>query len=190
MTVRVFFITCMIGLGMAHAPARAEDGVSIEDKRVAKLDMDQDGKLDWAMLADNEDGSVDLQIFMAVASGNSDLSRTPDVLKKGIEAGSFNWLESGGGGSLIVKSSCGGCSNEHVTSLTVVHHYGVFLVARYELDWETRNGIGSCEINFLTGKGRVTKGLDYEVIKRFKKETTRLKLANWSEEAIPKECGQ
>jgi hypothetical protein len=33
---------------------------------------------------------------------------------------------------------------------------GQFLVSRYQLDWETREGSGQCVIDYLAGKGELT----------------------------------
>ncbi len=187
-TMRTFFTLAMLAAALAITPARAQTDASDEPPQAVKLDMDKDGKLDWATLTGSGGGTVDLRIFMAVLDETPDLSRAPDIIKKDIAGASFNWLVSKGDGSLIVKSGCGGCSNDTVTALTIVHRGGEFLMAGYALFWDTRTAIGSCEVNFLTGEGFVTKGLDSEVTKRFKPKFGQVKLADWSQELIPKEC--
>jgi hypothetical protein len=75
----------------------------------------------------------------------------------------------------------GGCSNDIETKLTIVHRNGEFWVAGFSYGWETRDwGTGSCDINFLTGKGIRSRELakSRPIEARF----TRIKLADWSGE--------
>ncbi len=188
MTFRTAFASATLVLALAVPSARADNGAPREPPQAVTLDMDKDGKMDLATLTVSGDGSVELRIFMAVSSVVPDASRKPDIIKNDIAGASFNWLESNGDGSLVVKYGCGGCSDDTVTALTIIHRGGEFLMSRYALDWDTRNGIGSCEVDFFMGKGVMTQGLDGEVTKRFKKKFGPLKLADWSDEMQPEEC--
>ena len=73
-------------------------------------------------------------------------------------------------------------------------HHG-FRVAGFSGAWEwsqwasggdVKTSIGSCDINFLTGKGFAAQGLGAG--KPVKVKIRRLKLADWSDEMRPKVC--
>ena len=73
-------------------------------------------------------------------------------------------------GALVV-TSCFGCgaNKSWAETLTIVHRAGEFLVAGYARDWDWNSHmadgsvetiLGSCEIDFLSGKGVASDGLD------------------------------
>ena len=82
-------------------------------------------------------------------------------------------------------SGCGGCSNDYSTTLTIVYRGGEFLVGGYTYDWETRDTAGTCDINFLTGKGTLLDGIEgpgEPMADKF----MPVKLADWSETRGPR----
>ncbi len=96
-------------------------------------------------------------------------------------------LTSKGRGSLVVQYGCGGCSNDTETTLTIVRRDGEFWVAGFSYGWETRDfGTGSCDINFLTGKG--VRSQAFGKGKPIKARFTPVKLADWSVDKQPKAC--
>jgi hypothetical protein len=83
-------------------------------------------------------------------------------------------------------SGCGGCSNDYATTLRIVYRGGKFLVGGVTYDWDTRSGIGSCDINFLTGNGVTSRELGKSRLINAK--FAPVKLGDWSEEKRPKAC--
>lgn len=148
--------------------------------------------------------SVDLYLYLAVGDEKLDLSRKPAFLRKDIvDPEETPWvqpLESSGKGSLIVTSVYGwGARQSWGQAITIIHRGGELLVAGYSRDWEWGNEvhksdgswdvettIGGCDINFLTGKGVVSEGL--EEGKPIEGKFTLLKLADWSDDKRPEEC--
>jgi len=153
----------------------------------ATLDFDNDGTMDRAALV-QEPGSAttDLYIYLSAGSDALDLSRQPTFLKKDLTRERIRAFESKSKGSLRVEFGCGGCSNDYETTLKIAYRGGEFLVAGYTFDWDTRNGIGSCDINFLTGKGVASHGRSKS--KPIKAKFAPVRLADWSEEKRPKAC--
>jgi hypothetical protein len=175
MTIRTLFPIALIACGVVTAPAFAEE--KREALAEVTLDMDNDGKLDRAVLVgDSEGGYVDIYIYLAAGDEKLDLSRPPDFLKKEITDGSIydGALKSKGKGSLTV-TSCYGCGARKSSdeTLTIVHRGGAFLVAGYTRNWDWNSEVrkadgswdietqmGGCDINFLTGKGVASQSLD------------------------------
>lgn len=176
-------------MGMiASQPAHAQNSQSIDGPFEARLDMDGDGNTDRAILVlDTEAGLASLSIFMAVGDAELDPSRKPAFLKKDLPVAGIVSLEGNAGGSLAITYGCGGCSNDFETTLTIVYRGNEFLVAGYTFDWDTRDGAGSCDINYLAGKGALTQGVDGEAV-AIKGEFKPVKLADWSDEKRPAAC--
>jgi hypothetical protein len=152
------------------------------------LDMDRDGKSDRAVLvSDPDNGTADLSIYLAAGDGALDPSRQPTLFKNDMPAEGIVSMEGNDKGSLLITYGCGGCSNDFETTLTIVYRDGDFLVAGYTYDWDTRYSAGSCDINYLTGKGFMQKGIDGEAVPL--KGTFRpVKLADWSDDDRPRAC--
>jgi hypothetical protein len=176
-------------LAIVPMSALAQSAPTAEAPREIALDIDSDGKMDRAVLARRPGGDgADLRIYLAVGDGKVEPSRPFDFLKQDLAHGALVDLASNGKGSLIVKYGCGGCSNDDLTTLTIVHRGGEFLVAGLTYDWDTRNeGIGGCDINFLTGKGVTSRGLEGKS-KPIRAKFRAVKLADWSDEKRPKVC--
>lgn len=153
------------------------------------LDMDNDGQMDRATIVQDPGAAeADLYIYLAAGDEKLDLSRQPAFLKKDLTTERVWGLESKGKGSLVVTYGCGGCSNDYETTLTIVDRRGKFLVAGVTYDWDTREGMGSCDINFLTGRGVVSRGLNGKS-KPVKGKFRPMGLADWSDEIVSKACG-
>lgn len=168
--------------------ALAQSSQSIDGPFETRLDMNGDGNLDRAVLVlDPEVGLASLAIFMAAGAAELDPSRKPTFLKKDLPIAGIVSLEGNENGSLAITYGCGGCSNDFETTLTIIYRGNEFLVAGYAFDWDTRDGAGSCDINYLTGKGTLTQGVDGEAV-AIKGEFKPEKLADWSDEKRPAAC--
>jgi hypothetical protein len=173
-------------VALAPPPVFAVAG-PLDDLHEVALDIDNDGKMDRAALVRHpENRRIDLYIYSGLGDDKLDLTRKPTVLKQAIATNLVLALESRAKGSLIVSYGCGGCSNDWAATLTIAHRSGNFVVAGYTLDWDTRNGAGKCDVNFLTGKGTLQRGS--AKAKPLRGKFASIKLADWSEEKRPKAC--
>ena len=175
-------------LATVPSGASAEQAASPGERYEAVLDLDRDGRMDRAVLLRHPIGAAaDLLIYLGAGSEALDLSRKPDIRKDDLAHGHVLQLATNGKGSLTVQYGCGGCSNDYETTLTIVHRGGDFFVAGFSYNWETRdNGTGSCDINFLTGKGVRSQGSAKATPIRARFSPVRL--ADWSVEKQPKAC--
>lgn len=178
-----------VALAAMPMPAIAQNAPAFE----LKLDMDQDGKTDWAIIMQEADGPADLYIYLDVEK--PDPSRQPDFVRKRLTEDRVINLESKSMGSLSV-TSCFGCGAIKSTeeTLTIVHRRGKFLVGGYSRNWDwnqqrssgVETTLGDCDINYLTGKGTVSK--DLEEGKPIKGKFKPVPLKDWSSEMRPKAC--
>jgi hypothetical protein len=141
-----------------------------------------------AITQDPVTGQADLYIYLAPGAAKLDLSLTPSFLRRNLTRQRILWIDGASAGSLIIKFGCGGCSNDSETTLSIVHRGGDFLVAGLTRAWDTREGQGSCDIDFLTGRGIASTGLDDRkpVEKRFR--PMQVKLARWSDDRRQDAC--
>ncbi len=180
-----------VALAALPVPAFAENGPAFE----LKLDIDQDGKMDRATVLQEAGGPADLYIYLAAGEEKLDPSRRPDFVRKGLTEDRVIDLESKGKGSLAM-TSCFGCGASKSTedTLTIVYRQGQFLVGGYSRSWDwnqqTSDGVkttvGGCDINYLTGKGTVSK--DLEDGKPIKGKFRPVPLRDWSSDKRPKAC--
>lgn len=181
------FLAVALPLGAA-----AEDKPATEPLGNITLDMDGDGKADRAVLVRNDLDSLraDLSIYLGGGSEPVDLSRKPTILVESAVYGPNFFELSSSGSSLIVNGRCGGCSNDYDTTLTIVHRGGKLLVGGLTRSWETKDeGAGSCDIDFLTGRGTMSRGLNEDEQTEPVSETLEpIALADWSEDRIPEAC--
>lgn len=174
-------------LAVASAGAVAQTQPSSQERHEVTLDIDNDGRMDRAVLVGNPaSGYGDLSIYLDAGTEKPDPLRKPAILKTNLTDARITGFESKGKGSLLVTYGCGGCSNDFETTLTIVYRGGKFLVAGYTYSWETRNGSGTCDVNFLTGKGVISRdrGKAKPITGRF----APVALADWSETKHPKAC--
>jgi hypothetical protein len=181
----------LVALVSVPAPAFAESVPAFE----LKLDIDQDGKMDRAIVLQEAGEPADLYIYLAADEEKLDPSRRPDFVRKGLTEDRVIDLESKGKGSLAM-TSCFGCGASKSTedTLTIVYRQGQFLVGGYSRSWDwnqqTSDGVkttvGGCDINYLTGKGTVSK--DLEDGKPIKGRFRPVPLKDWSSDKRPKAC--
>jgi hypothetical protein len=182
MKLAFVYAVLFVALAVTAIDAHAEEEPTMRVIHEITLDIDHDGRIDRAALVKREVGSsADLLIYLATGDERLDLSRPPTILKKDLANGHVMGLESNGKGSLQINFGCGGCSNDVETKLTIVHRAGEFWVAGFSYGWETRDwGTGSCDINFLTGKG--IRSSELAKSRPIEARFTRIKLADWSGE--------
>jgi hypothetical protein len=169
----------------------AEPGRSLKVLREITLDIDRDGRRDRAVLAKNDDESsyVDLYIYLSDDADKPDRSRKPSIVKRHLASGHVYEMASNGKGTLRVEVRCGGCSNDYDTVFSIVYRAGDFLIGGLTRSWELRDGsIGSCDVNYQTGKAVASKGLPRRN-KVIRAVLTPIKLADWSEQKTPGACG-
>lgn len=145
--------------------------------------------------------SVDLYVYLGDGGEKPDLSRKPSLLKKAIvDPQRTPWvqpLESEEGRSLAVTSVYGwGASKTWGETLTIAYREREFVVAGYARDWDwnshTSDGnvetvIGGCEIDFISGKGVATQGLD-EDSQPIEGMFKPVKLGDWTGDDLPEAC--
>ena len=151
------------------------------------LDLNSDGKLDHdALVVQDDSGPADLYIYLGAGDAPLDISKPPTLIKTELSDNNVHALAVSGKHAFTLQNGCGGCSNDYETTLTIVDRDGTFLVAGYTLDWDRRNSQGSCDINFLTGKGTLAHGLGKgrPIKGKFKPH----KLADWTDDDSPKIC--
>jgi hypothetical protein len=191
----IFGLACMVALVASPQFALAQDdddndGPTIEPAYDIALDLDNDGKLDRVAVVQHSDSAgSDLYVYLGQGEEKLDLTRKPDLFKKDIATERVSNLEEGDNGSLLLTYGCGGCSNDYETTLTIVYRGGKFLVAGFSQDWDTREGIGSCDINFLSGEAMATRGLEDASKAERKFKPVKLMLADWSEDEGAVACG-
>ncbi len=173
--------------------ASAQIGALAQDKPPRKvvhdvmLDIDRDGRMDRAVLVGQADGPyVDLWIYLRTGDELLDLSRRPDFVKDRIADDPILAFESKGGGSLIINSGRQMRNNSYEKTLTIVHRRGRFWVAGFTAAWETQQGMGSCDINFLTGRGVASRGLAGS--RPLKARFSPITLESWSPDRQPRAC--
>lgn len=209
-------VVLAVAAGHAHAEQKREAlyEIALDIDRDGRMDravlvLVGPGRTDFHPLTAERYGlspeeSVELYVYLATGDEKLDLSRKPDFLKTGIINEETPWvepLESTAKGSLVVTSVYGwGARQSQGESITIVHRGGEFLVAGYSKgwewgnevhkpngDWDVETTIGGCDINFLTGKGVVTDGLDDQG-RPIKGTFKPIKLADWPAWKYPKAC--
>ena len=176
-------------LAMMPACAHAQAKAPLKALHEVTLDIDHDGKLDRAaVVEDPASGYAALYIFLGGGAGPLDLTRQPSFLKKDITADPVTGLTGDRKGALILTFGRVGLgSNQYETTLTIVRRNGNFWVAGLARSWDMRDGsVGSCAINYLTGKGVAARGNARS--KPIKAKFRPIKLADWSEYKRPKAC--
>lgn len=176
-----------VALAMMAAYALGQDKPPLKPPYEVTLDIDHDGKMDRAVLVeDAATGNGDLYIYLATGAEKIDPTRQPAIVKKTLTTARILRFESDSKGALVVMSGCGGCSNDYATTLTIVYRRSEFLIGGVTYDWDTRNGMGSCSFDFLTGKGIRSRGLAKG--KPFTAKLTSVNLADWSDDNRSKVC--
>jgi len=149
------------------------------------------GDIDRAALVDNGDSNTDLYIYRAL-DPSRDLATAvkPALVKKDVAWNGAMWgqrpsLDTNSKGSLLIKSENSGMGRSRWSqTLTVIYRNKEFVVAgltRDAYDTLDPNAGHSCDLNFLSGKGKKDgKAVDLKAPAK--------KLADWSDGELPKEC--
>lgn len=151
----------------------------------------EDGDTDRAALVENGDSGADLYIYRSLEPAR-DLTKPtkPTLVKKDAAWSGGMWgtrpsLETNAKGSLLIKSENTGIGRDRLTqTLTIIYRNKEFIVAgltRDAYDSLQPNSEHSCDLNFLSGKGK-KDGKAIEV------KYPAKKLADWSDGDLPKEC--
>lgn len=186
--MRKFYLASSVLL--AVSAARAEPDYS---RVVSSVTLSfEAGDADRAVLVENGDMGADLFVYRNLdgARGAATPAK-PALIKKNIAWSGGIWgalpsLETSAKGSLLIKSENTGVGRDRWDeTITVVYRNKELVVAgltRNAYDAVEPNGAHSCDLNFLTGKGK-RDGRPIEV------KTGLKKLADWDEDKTPpKEC--
>jgi hypothetical protein len=149
-------------------------------------------------LSENE--RVDLYIYLGKGGENADLRQKPDFIKRQIaDPERVPWvqpLEVSKSGSLLISAAHQwGASHDWTEILTVIYRKGEPVVAGFTMGWSWNSLLaddtfetleGECDVNFLTGKGTLTR--DPEGPQQIKAVFEPVKLRDWTSANIPKAC--
>lgn len=156
------------------------------------LHLSQSGRYDLAVLVNNRDAGADLYVYFGVDPDAPEGATKPSFVKKnaawvGGGAGTLPSLAVSNKGSLLIKSENDAIGRDRWTeTLTIVRRNGALIVAGLTFtsrDTLNPDGGGSCDLNFLAGKG-TRNG------KKVQLEPQTILLADWTDigETRPKEC--
>lgn len=149
----------------------------------------ENGETDRAVLVANGDSGSDLYIYLDLDTTDGKAPK-PALVKKDAAWDGGIWgsrpsLETTTRGSLLIKSENSGAGrNRWSQTLTIVYRNRQFMVAgltREAYDTLSPDAGHSCDLNFLSGKGK-KDGKSVEI------RTPAMKLADWSDGELPKEC--
>ncbi|MCK5872029.1 MAG: hypothetical protein KAG26_04305 [Methylococcales bacterium] len=175
-------ILCLTVLLMSIAPltyAKKSNTIS-----VATGDWNQDKRLDAAVLMKNK-GVVELYIFLATQKGLQPLAYKKDIVWTGTMDGTEPYLKAKGRGSLLINSENDSVGrNRWQKTLTVSYRDKNFMVGGYtynSYDTLDLNKTFTCDLNLFTGHGIKNK-------KAFNVAPQKIKLNNWNEERMVKQC--
>ena len=171
-------------------PARAETPAYANVLSAVTLDFTGDGAQDRAVLVLNDNSSADLYLYLVKDDAKGESALALAQSKAGIAFSGGMWgqlpsLESNGKGSLMIKSMNDSVGRDRWSqTLTIVYRNKEFLVAG--ISFTARDTLdpkagGSCELNLLTGKG-LRNG------KPVQGKPAPIRLADWSDDKLPKEC--
>ncbi|RTL89795.1 MAG: hypothetical protein EKK29_02560 [Hyphomicrobiales bacterium] len=185
------FRRAILVAALAAAPAAQAEPDYSRVLDAETFSAQNNGDTDRAVLVDNGDSGADLYIYLALdPSADPAKPPKPALVKKAAAWSGGIWgsrpsLETNAKGSLLIKSENTGVGRDKWTqSLTVVYRNKDFVVAgltRDAYDSLEPNSAHSCDLNFLTGKGKKDgKPIDVKFPAK--------KLTDWSDGDLPKEC--
>ena len=183
----------ILGQAFAASPACAQPAAmpGIADVvSVATVEFNDGGLLDRAMLVRDED-SVDLYLFKGMLNPDgSDGKLELAQIKKNIAWSGALWgtlpsLSVNGRGSLLVHSENSAIGRDKwQQTLTIAMRGGALAVVG--VSYSSYDGLdpkagGSCDLNLVTGKGlRNGKPVSFPA--------GAVKVADWSDDSLPKDC--
>lgn len=174
---------------LVHASASAQTPALERVLSAVTLPLSGDG-YDLAVLVDNLDEGADLYLYLGLERNALDKTIKPTLVKKnaawtGGMARTRPSLAENEKGSLLIKSVNDAIGRSRWSqTLTVVYRNKSLIVAgltHEERDTLDLQAGGSCDLNFLSGKG-LRNG------KRIEIRAETIALADWSDEKLPKEC--
>lgn len=195
-------------IAIAATVVMAATRVCAENRALFEIafDTDSDGRMDRAVLVaperagfllSNNEGlmlgsgeRVDLYIYLGAGHEKIDPLRAPTVVKTDIlgERNNLIFPLEARKGSLVIKTAYSLFSNFSEETITIVHRNGEFLIGGLTYSYEMKDGEqGDCDINFLSGKGVASKGLDGKK-RPVRERLAPVKLSAWSEKMYPKAC--
>jgi len=192
MISRLWLLISVITAAHCHfsAPARAEAPNFENVLSAVTLDFTGKGQQERAVLVQNKDDGANLYIYLSKDDAESESVLALAEMKKGVVFSGSMWgqlpsLDVNGKGSLLIKSGNDAIGRDRWTqTLTVVYRNKEFLIggiAYTERDTLDPKGGGACDLNLLSGKG-LRNGKPIEA------KLTPIRLADWSDEKLPKEC--
>jgi hypothetical protein len=218
MTYRLLVPLALAALGLCVVPASGQGTEARAILSDIAIDIDNDGKMDRAMLVLvnpespvnrigggeahmlSENERIDLYVFLGDGGRAPDLSRKPQFIKKSIvdteNTQMVFALESKVKGSLTI-SSCYGCGarKSWEQSLTIVSRRGEFLVAGFTRSWDWNVHTSDANVETTMGGCDINflsgKGVAARRLNEDKPLPIKFKpirLALWSERKLPKAC--
>ncbi len=156
-------------------------------------DWNDDGGMDRAILfivPDNDDASLVIYLSNPDDIGMAQSALVPGIAWVGGLWGQQPELSLNGASSLIVTSMNEGCCRTRWNQkLTIAFRKGQFIVAGYthnDRDTIELENYGTCDVNFLAGKGEVSRG--GKAKKRFRTKIRSSPLIQWNQDLVPAEC--
>ncbi len=183
-------LLCLLALPAGAAFAQAAQEPFFAAPHEVILDMDGNAIMDRARIVPQKGAQrADLFIYLDAGNTKPDGSRKPSFVRKNLDTPNLLLgFEARGNRRLVLTYGCGGCRNDFSTALTIAWRNGEFWVAGYTHDWETPDSAGRCDINFLTGKGKLSKGINTRP-RPLKGRFRPVKLAHWQDDLHrPKAC--
>lgn len=190
MTLRLFRRAALFVISAFALPAHAQSQSYEKVLSAVTLDFSNSGRQDRAVLAQNDDSAADLYLYLLKDDPKGDSALALAETKKSVVFSGGAWgqipsLETNGKGSLLIKSENDAIGRDRWSqTLTVVYRNKEFLIGGVSYtsrDTLDPNAGGSCDLNLLTGKG-LRNG------KPVQGKLTPIRLADWSEDKLPKEC--
>lgn len=182
----VIMAACFVFSGPGRAEAPGFENVL----SAVTLDFTGKGQQERAVLVQNKDDAADLYIYVSKDEAGSESVLALAEMKKGIVFSGSMWgqlpsLDVNGKGSLLIKSGNESIGRDRWTqTLTVIYRNKEFVIGgiAYKVrDTLDPKGGATCDLNLLSGKG-LRNG------KPIKVTLPPLRLADWSDEKLPKEC--
>jgi hypothetical protein len=168
-------------------PASSAEFMDTQERHEFMIDLNGDSAMDRGILNQGKDG-LGLSISLSKDGASPGPASSPDFVRNAIGAGVVSGLSKGENGELLLAYGCGGCSDDTTSMLSIILKDGDFLVSRYQLDWETREGSGQCIIDYAAGTGELT--IDVEEKTTLLKGPFKIKkLSDWDETSQDEACG-